>query len=88
MEESIFLIGILFSAVPSDRTRGSGHKPEHKKFHLSTKKIFTVSVTEQWNRLPGDTVQSPSPEILKSYLVIFLCNLLCSEHALAVGWTQ
>jgi len=47
MEESIFLIGILFSAVPSDRTRGSGHKLEHGKFHMSIMEVvFTMKVTE------------------------------------------
>ncbi|KFV73865.1 hypothetical protein N308_09567, partial [Struthio camelus australis] len=55
----------------------SGHKLNHRKFHLNLRKnFFTARGTEHWNRLPREAVESPSLEIFKTRLDAILGNVL------------
>jgi len=67
----------LFPVVPSDRTRGNGHKLKQRKFQLNPRKnFFPLRVTEPWPRLPREAVESPSLEIFQPRLAAVLCSLL------------
>jgi len=61
--------------VPSDRTRGNGHKLKQKKLQLNMRKnFFPLRVTEPCPRLPREAVESPSLEIFQTHLDKVLCS--------------
>lgn len=71
----------LFPVVPSDLTRGNGHKQEHRKLHLSmSENFFSVGLTEHCNRLLREAVEFPSMEMLDFHLDITLCTLRLNLH--------
>jgi len=39
-------------------------------------KLFCCEMTEYWNKLSRETVESPSLEIFKTHMDMILCNLL------------
>ncbi len=57
--------------------KGNRHALENRKFQMNMrKKFFTLKVTEHWNRLPREVVESPSLEIFKICLDALLRSLL------------
>jgi len=77
----------LFPVVPSDRTRGNGHKLKQRKLQLNMRKnFFTPRVTEPWPRLPREAVESPFLEIFQPLLDAVLCSLLWVTLLGQGGW--
>jgi len=52
---------MLFSVVPTEKTRGNGQKFKHVKCHLNLKKkitnFFIVRVVKHWTKLPRELVE-------------------------------
>lgn len=68
--------------VPSNRTGGIVQKLMLRNFSLNIRKnFFTLYVTENWNKLLGEVVDSASLEISKKCLDTILCYMLWGDHA-------
>lgn len=62
----------LFLVLCSAKTKSNVVKLQHVVFHTNMLMNFlTVRVTEIWNRLPGEVVES-SMEILLTHLDVYL----------------
>jgi len=57
------------------------------KWYSSLKTSFTLKVTDHCNRLPRETVESPSLEIFHTHLNKVLRSLLWATLLRQGGWT-
>ena len=82
--------GTRYSSVPQGLARCLlSDISKHRKFRLNTRKnFFPLRVTEHWNRLPREVVESPSLEIFKTHLDKILCNLLWVTLLQQGRWTR
>ena len=73
--------------VCTDRTGNNGLKFEHRMLHtILWKTFFMVKVTEHWNWLPREVVESM--ETFKTGLGSYLCDLLQRTCFSRGGWAQ
>lgn len=58
-----------FSVSTGGRTRSNGLNLQHWRFKLDIKKnILTIRLDKLWNKLPLESVKSPSLEVFKNRL--------------------
>lgn len=68
---------ILFSVVPSNRTRGKKAQTEIQKSPVQhNKNVLTTQVVKSWNKLPREVVEYTFLEILKTQQDLALSNWL------------
>mgnify|MGYP001855765664 CR=1 FL=1 len=58
----------LFSMALRDKTRSNEHSLKHEKLLSMRKHFFAAQVTEQYKKLSGEFVESPSSEIFNRNL--------------------
>jgi len=74
-----------FKRPGSERMRGNGFKLEKDRSRVDIwKKLFTVSVVRQWNRLLSEVVNAPSLEAFKDRLGEASSNLVLREVYLPI----
>ena len=66
----------LFSVVPSVRIRGNENKLKQEVSHKHEEKLLYCEVTEPWNNLHREAMESSSLEIFKIHPNAFLCSLV------------
>ncbi|KAJ7410787.1 hypothetical protein WISP_106134 [Willisornis vidua] len=70
-------VGVGFSQVTGNRTRGSGHKLCQKRFKVDIRQNFFMErVDKHWNRLPREVVESPSLEMFNKRLDVALSAMV------------
>lgn len=63
----------LFPDMPSDRDRGDGHTLKHRQFPTKSRKhFFTVKVSQHWQKLPKEALETRSLKIFRSHPDIVL----------------
>ena len=85
-----YLMGLVKQMEPSNKTRGSGHKLNHRTSRLNIRKhFFMVRVAEHWHKLIRQVAESPGLEIFKTWLDTVLGDLdWAAEPAWAWGLDQ
>ncbi|RMC10000.1 hypothetical protein DUI87_12791 [Hirundo rustica rustica] len=76
------LLGRKWSSQPSNRARGNGQRLMYRKFHLNARKsFFPVLVTEHWNMLPREVVESLALQIFNNCLDAVLRDVFWDDPA-------